>query len=162
MARRGETKRSAKRIACCVIGIILLFISGVISREMLYEYYYDWTAFDTAAIILWLLGIYLVLQGSYWWAKEKGRSGWWCLMGLLAPIGYLVLMSLKDKRLEQEYMPEATQFESQSQIADRRQPSDKVRTEKGEAKGEINFCPHCGQKLEGVMSYCPNCGEKLR
>lgn len=160
MESRGETKRSAKRIACCIMGVICMVIGGILVG-MAPEYYYDWTAFDTAAVIFYPLGIYLVLQGSYWWAKEKGRSGWWCLMGLLAPIGYLVLMSLKDKRLEQEYIPEATQFESQSQITDRRQPSDRVRTEKREAKGGINFCPHCGQKLEGVMSYCPNCGEKL-
>jgi len=159
MERRGETKRSAKRIACCIIGVILISIGGAVAG--MGAEYYDWTEFDTTAAVLIPLGIYLVLQGSYWWAKEKGRSGWWCLMGLLAPIGYLVLMSLKDKRLEQEYTPEATQFESQSQVADRRQPSDMVRTEKREAKGEINFCPHCGQKLEGVMSYCPNCGEKL-
>jgi len=161
MESRGKTKRSTKRIACCVIGIILVFIAGVVSREMAYEYYYDWTAFDTAAIIMLSLGIYLILQGSYWWAKEKGRSGWWCLMGLLAPIGYLVLMSLKDKRLEQEYTPEATQFVSQSQVTDRRQPSSRARTEKRGAEGQINFCPHCGQKLEGVMAYCPNCGKKL-
>lgn len=50
----------------------------------------------------YFLGLYFIMQGSYWWAKEKGRNGWWSLMGLLAPIGYIVLMKLKNRLVEHE------------------------------------------------------------
>ena len=125
--------RSAKRIAFCIIGIILLIASNIQSDIGLQVDPIYWTIHDDIAIVLLIIGLYFVIQGCYWWAKEKGRSGWWCLIGFIAPIGYLVLMNLKDKRRSKE-MP--VKIEGKS----------------------IKFCPHCGHQLDTLMNYCPNCG----
>ena len=39
-------------------------------------------------------GFGLSIAGCYLWAKEKHRSGWWSLFGLLGPLGFVVLMAL--------------------------------------------------------------------
>lgn len=140
-------KRSKKRIALCVIGVIILFIAAVQSA-IIYEYYLytEWTIYDTAFSILYPLGIYMVLHGSYFWAKEKGRSGWWCLIGLIAPIGYIVLMKLKDRR----------SVESKSELEQIGTGFTEVQSD----NSAVNFCPFCGHKLKENMIYCPSCGKK--
>ena len=90
-----SSKRGGKRIALCIIGVILLFIATL--QTSIGLEYYGWTIHNTVAFILYPFGYYTVIQGSYYWAREKSRSGWWCLLGLLAPIGYIVLMKLRDK-----------------------------------------------------------------
>jgi len=52
-------------------------------------------------IILYVSAVALILRGSYCWAKYKGRSGWWALLGLVAPIGFIGLAVLKDKEKEE-------------------------------------------------------------
>jgi len=43
-----------------------------------------------------LLGTVLFIIGLCYYAKAKGRSGWWGLMGFLSLIGLIVLACLKD------------------------------------------------------------------
>lgn len=85
-----KVKASDTRLLCCISGVVIGYIAG---RALLYTEIYD-SAF-LGLVILSLGALVLTLYGSYKWATEKGRSGWWCLMGLLAPIGYIVLMKLK-------------------------------------------------------------------
>lgn len=49
------------------------------------------------SIVCLLVGIALLLWGSWSWAKLKGRNGWYALWGLLAPIGLVALVLLRDK-----------------------------------------------------------------
>jgi uncharacterized membrane protein YhaH (DUF805 family) len=51
-------------------------------------------------IFIGLGTIYCFVAGSWGWAKYKGRSGWWALLGLLAPIGFIPLALMKDKYVE--------------------------------------------------------------
>ena len=43
------------------------------------------------------IGIALSVWGSYIWVTKKNRKGYWCLWGLLSPIGILPLALLKYK-----------------------------------------------------------------
>jgi hypothetical protein len=134
--RKQETFRSKKRIAFCILGVALAIVANIQSDIGFELDPVNWTVHDDIAMFLLFLGLYFVIQGSYWWAREKGRSGWWCLMGLLAPIGYIVLMNLKDKRLLRDKDMEPI-------------------------SGAVNYCPHCGYKLNEVSNYCPNCGREV-
>lgn len=100
---RDKTKRSKKRISFCIIGIVL-FLVAVAQAGIAQQYYeyYEWTTYDTASVALFYTASFFTILGSYLWAKEKGRSGGWCLMGLIAPFGYIVLMKLKDKRVDEK------------------------------------------------------------
>jgi len=153
---KTKTIRSTKRIAFCIIGVILLYVAGVQSN-LGYEYY-EWTIHDIASVILLPLALYFTVHGSYIWAKEKGRSGWWCLMGTIAPIGYLVLTKLKDKRLGEK----ETSIEALGEIETdfKEIPATQDNGEKL-TKATERFCPKCGHKLSRRMIYCPNCGSKV-
>jgi uncharacterized BrkB/YihY/UPF0761 family membrane protein len=50
-------------------------------------------------IPLTILFAILSVAGCYYWAKYKARNKKWALLGLAAPIGWLILMFLKDKRI---------------------------------------------------------------
>lgn len=80
--RQGSTKR----YIFIILGTILAYTAG---RMLL------WLGASTPLIIIETIGVWLVIHGSYFWAREKGRNGWWCLTGLLAPIGFLILYKLK-------------------------------------------------------------------
>jgi len=135
-----KPKRSKKRIAFCIIGAILIYVD---------------TTYDIPVAVLlprlYLLGLFFAIFGSYIWAKEKGRSGWWCLMGLIAPFGYIVLMKLKDKRVLKEAPPPAQQ-----------QTTPIVLPTPMEQQPTMKFCPECGFKITEQMAYCPNCGRELK
>ena len=98
-----KTKRSKKRVAFCIIGVILYGLA-IWQSNIAYEYseYYEWTTYDTASVALFYTASFFTILGSYLWAKEKGRSWRWGAMGLIAPFGYLVLMKLKDKRVDEK------------------------------------------------------------
>jgi hypothetical protein len=76
-------KASGKRWALCIGGVILLWVGQEISGG--------------GGIFLITMGVIAAVWGSYTWAKEKRHSGWWSLLGMIAPIGYLGLMLLSDK-----------------------------------------------------------------
>ena len=50
-----------------------------------------------ATWFVWAFSIGAIIYGSYCWAKYKGRSGYFCLLGLIAPLGFIVLSVLNDK-----------------------------------------------------------------
>jgi len=52
--------------------------------------------------LCWVLLIGAWVYSSYCWAKYKGRSGWFALLGLIAPLSFLILWGLKDKTPEVE------------------------------------------------------------
>jgi hypothetical protein len=58
-------------------------------------------AVPVVGILLWMSAVAFLLAGSWHWAKYKGRSGWWALLGLLAPIGFIPLALMKDKYVEE-------------------------------------------------------------
>lgn len=72
------------------VGLIVLIIGRFLASIFL------------LSMICWLIGLALVLFGSWNWAKYKGRSGWWALWGLLAPIGFIPLALLQDKYVEEK------------------------------------------------------------
>lgn len=52
---------------------------------------------DLWALTMFITGVGLVLWGSYLWAKLKGRSAAWMLLGFLAPAGLVGLLILPVK-----------------------------------------------------------------
>lgn len=52
---------------------------------------------EIAATVGLVLGTCLLIAGLSCYARAKGRSGWWGLMGLLSIIGLIVLACLEDR-----------------------------------------------------------------
>jgi len=48
-------------------------------------------------ILIVVIALVISITGCYFWAKGKGRSGWFSLWGVLAPIGFLGVTLLRDK-----------------------------------------------------------------
>jgi hypothetical protein len=48
-----------------------------------------------------IIGGIVAIIGCDLWARDKNRSWWFALWGLVAPIGYLMMASLKDKSNQQ-------------------------------------------------------------
>jgi len=61
------------------------------------------------AIPLDLIQIVIGLIGSYNWMKYKGRNPWLTVLGIFGPLGWLVLMLLKDKATITETQTETSQ-----------------------------------------------------
>lgn len=83
----GEMKDSyrKKRTLWAWVGIGTLWIN--------YLFVETWDLY----LILWIFGLFALVYGSYCWAKYKGRSGWFALLGIVAPIGFIPLAVMKDK-----------------------------------------------------------------
>jgi hypothetical protein len=47
-----------------------------------------------------VIGVIMAITGCYLWTRDKNRAPGFALWGLLAPIGYLAIMSLKDKSVK--------------------------------------------------------------
>jgi len=86
------------RVGFCVAGVILLWIANIMFEMGFAIDEVNLTLYDAVAFPLYGVGVWLVVHGSYLWAKEKARSGWWSLAGLIAPFGYIILWKLKDKK----------------------------------------------------------------
>lgn len=59
--------------------------------------------------VLVVAAVAVYIFGAYNWAKYKGRSPWFCLWGLIAPIGLLVVVFLEDKWRENTGQDQAGQ-----------------------------------------------------
>ena len=79
-------KKNAHRIALLWFGAILS-ISGNVAIEI---------GRPNGAIAT-VIGVIMAMTGCYLWTRDKNRASGFTLWGLLAPIGYLAIMSLKDK-----------------------------------------------------------------
>ena len=79
-----------------VPGIVLQIVGHVVSQG----------AKEPASLLLGvailLIGTALLMVGIAYYAKSRGRSPVWCLMGLLSCIGLIVLLLLKDRAVETE------------------------------------------------------------
>jgi Mg2+/citrate symporter len=83
-------KKSAIRPALLWFGAIVI-VMGNVAIEGDYANGY----------IASVAGIAAALIGCYLWTREKNRAWEFALWGLLAPIGYLGIMFLKDKTTQQ-------------------------------------------------------------
>jgi cyanate permease len=83
-------KKSAIRPALLWFGAIVI-VMGNVAMEGDYANGY----------IASVAGIAAALIGCYLWTREKNRAWEFALWGLLAPIGYLGIMFLKDKTTQQ-------------------------------------------------------------
>lgn len=79
-------KKSAHRIALLWFGAILT-VSGNLAMELGHP--------DGA--VATIIGVVMATTGCYLWTRDKNRASGFALWGLLAPVGYLAIMSMKDK-----------------------------------------------------------------
>jgi len=57
---------------------------------------------EGAAVAITLVGTIILMVGFALYAKSRGRSPVWCVMGLLSIVGLIVLGVLKDLTLPEE------------------------------------------------------------
>jgi hypothetical protein len=79
-------KKSTHRIALLWFGAILT-VSGNLAMELGHP----------DGSVATIIGVVMATSGCYLWTGDKNRASVFALWGLLAPIGYLAIMSLKDK-----------------------------------------------------------------
>jgi hypothetical protein len=84
MATREQYRN--RRNICCWIGPIAAFIGNVMIMSG-----------NGAGFLPWSGGIILNFVGAYNWTRYKGRSGWYTLWAILAPIGFIGLAALQDR-----------------------------------------------------------------
>ncbi len=48
-------------------------------------------------LIFFIAATVAVFMACYYWARYKGRSGWFTLCGLVAPLGFLILTFMEDQ-----------------------------------------------------------------
>jgi uncharacterized membrane protein HdeD (DUF308 family) len=75
-----------------VVGFVLIIVGRVVFRSDARS-----TVFGTAALFGVFVGWALVVWGCCHYAKAKGHSAWWGLLGLLSIIGLLILFSFPDR-----------------------------------------------------------------
>jgi len=83
-------KNSALRPILLWVGSIIA-ISGNVGLEI----------GNAKGSIALIVGLVVVLIGCYLWTREKNRAWGFILWGLLAPIGFLGIMFLKDQTPKQ-------------------------------------------------------------
>jgi hypothetical protein len=83
-------KKSTHRIALLWFGAILS-ISGNVAIEI---------GRPDGAIAM-VIGVVMATTGCYLWTRDKNRALGFALWGLLAPVGYLAIMSMRDKSTQQ-------------------------------------------------------------
>jgi hypothetical protein len=52
---------------------------------------------DALSAILFISGYFLLIWSCWLYAREKGYSGAWRLLGLFSLLGFVILFFLKDK-----------------------------------------------------------------
>ncbi len=95
-ADAGESlrERAVRRFRRAKLGLTLLLVAGFL-LNMLGDDLVDWLGGakkGPAAIGMRLSGTMVLVLGGVFYARLKGRSGWWGLIGLLNCIGYIVLL----------------------------------------------------------------------
>ncbi len=137
-----------KRIGFCVTGAVLIVMGYVTTYIYPDNPVSEWTVYDTLLSLL-PVGYYFAWQGSYWWVKEKGRSGWWSLFGLLAPFSYPILQHLGEyhsaNAIKRAYEVLGGQDSGPNASAN--------------LLG-VKHCVKCEERLTAEMDYCPKCGYK--
>ena len=84
----NEPEKDRSGIPLAILGFVLA--SWAIRTATIYD-------INPAMIITMVVGIALLLRGCYTWVKRKNRNILWMFMGLLAPIGFIVLVMLQPK-----------------------------------------------------------------
>lgn len=54
-------------------------------------------ALEFGGLAIALIGTALLILGLSWYARAKGHSGWWGLLGLASIFGLIALACIKDK-----------------------------------------------------------------
>lgn len=78
-------------LALGVPGIILQFVGNLLRLNKTY---------DAIGVLVLVIGTLLLIGGLAYYAKAKGRSPAWGLMGFLSLLGLLVLALLKDQTID--------------------------------------------------------------
>ena len=76
-----------------------LIISGLIIYAFAIFVYYDGGSSELFLLVDAISLIFFVI-GSAYWCRYKNRSLWFCLWLLLAPVGLLGILFLKDKSIK--------------------------------------------------------------
>ena len=79
-------KKNTLRYVLLLVGAILI-VSGNIALE---------TGNSKGEVATIVVGV-IALIGCYMWTRDKNRASGFALWALLAPVGYLAIMTLKDK-----------------------------------------------------------------
>ena len=78
--------------------IVLLLIFGYLVSQNSVRFLDNLVLF----YIVLSIGLALSVLGAYIWVTKKNRKWYWCLLGLICPIGILPLALLKYKETYQE------------------------------------------------------------
>ena len=79
-------KKNTLRYVLLLVGAILI-VSGNITLE----------TGNGKGEVATIVGGVIALIGCYMWTRDKNRAWGFALWALLAPVGYLTIMTLKDK-----------------------------------------------------------------
>lgn len=89
-------------------------------------------------------GAFLSMPALAYWAKSKGRSPWWGLVGIASVIGVIIVRLLKDSTRDSRELPPITSTESDV-----------------DAKAK-DICVQCGVPLIPQAKFCGSCGLAIR
>jgi hypothetical protein len=90
-----------------------MFVFGFLLQVFLYQSFFPPTQLSSThpfTIGAYIGGLALLVGGSYMWAKDKGRSGTWGLLGLVAPFGFIGLARLENRAYESIYDRRAREY----------------------------------------------------
>ena len=81
-----------------------IFIISPFPLPLVFGMYFDnlfnsQPVFTILFLLMYLVGWVCVFWGCYLWTKEKNRHWVYTLWGLLAPVGYLGIALLENKRI---------------------------------------------------------------
>jgi len=105
--------------------------------------------------ILLVLGSIMFLIGLVYYAKAKGRSGWWGLLGLLSLIGLIILSLLPSKSDDAGIPLKSVKTQGQDLGLENGQVTLSTNTIDG------RYCPVCGFFNPGWRNECENCQTRL-
>ena len=87
-----DKELNKKSLMLGIPGILLQIVGRVIMTTQ------GEGAMSLVGVVVALVGTVMLIAGLSWYARAKGHSGWWGLMGLLSIIGLIILAVLPDKR----------------------------------------------------------------
>lgn len=81
-----------------IIFIVLNLIALLLARQ----YVWIWFRMDPLGQLFWLIITISAFSWYYNFAKAKGYSGWFSLLGLLHLVGFIIILALPDHTKQPE------------------------------------------------------------